>query len=358
MAFSMCQYSGETGKDEGAKTMAAAPSFQGMSVCEYVWVGAGGECRSKSKTVTKKPEGPNDCAIWMMNGAATGQAYPEESDVYLVPRAVFADPMRGGDNTMCLCEAVTATMEPAKGNYRAHCAEVFDKYAGSDPWVGMEQEYIMMTADGSAPMMSGPEGACNCGVGSENCPTQMREMMDKHYAMCLAAGIKICGNNAESAPGQGEFQVGPCSGIDAADHMIMARFMLLKISEMMGVGISFAPKPAQDQSGNGCHFNLSTNETRGEGGLTNIEKICRAMSRKYREMLPNMGGDDNSARMSDKFSFAIAHRAATVRIPRNVAMTSRGHLECRAPAGDCDPYMTGATIMKVAGEVVTGSPFK
>jgi len=353
MSFSMCTYSGETGKDGGPAEMAGATTFQGMSACEYVWVGANGETRCKSKTVTKKPTTADDCAIWVCNGAATGQATEKESDVYLVPRAVFADPIRGGDNTMVMCEAVTSTMEPAAGNYRAHCAEMFDKYSSSDAWIGVEQEYTMMQADGSAPLATGSEESTNCGVGAENMPTMMRAMMDKHYGCCMAAGIKISGNNAESAPGQGEFQVGPCNGVELGDHLMMARHMLKKISEGMGVGVSFAPKISADQSGNACHFNISSAETRGEGGLQMIEKICRAFGRKFKEIIANAGGDDNAGRInSEKFSFAIASRAATVRIPRNVGMTGRGHLEMRLPAGDCDPYKTGAMLMKTAGEVI------
>jgi len=350
----MCTYSGATGKDEGSGALAGASSFQGMSACEYVWVDAKGETRCKSKTVTQKPGNADDCLIWACNGAATGQATEEESDVYLVPRTLFSDPIRGGDNTMVMCEAVLSTMEPAKGNFRAHCAEMFDKYATSDAWVGMEQQYTMMTADGSAPMASGAEGSCNCGVGSENMPAQMRELMDQHYAACMTAGIKMSGNNAEDAPGQGEFAVGPCQGgTEAADHIMMARHLMKKLGEPMGIAISFAPKPSKDQSGSGCFVNMSFNETRGEGGLQMLEKICRSFGRKFKEIQASVGDADNAERINtEKFSFAVAARNTSVRIPRNCGMTGRGHLECRMPAGNCDPYKTNMILMKCAGDVL------
>lgn len=41
-----------------------------------------------------------------------------------------------------------------------------------------------------------------------------RDIVEAHYRACLYAGITISGVNAEVAPGQFEFQVGPCEGVD------------------------------------------------------------------------------------------------------------------------------------------------
>ena len=64
-------------------------------------------------------------------------------------------------------------------------------------------------ADGSEPAAQGPyyTGAgFNVAIG--------RPVADEHYKMCLEAGVKISGINAEVMPGQWEFQVGPCRGIE------------------------------------------------------------------------------------------------------------------------------------------------
>ena len=46
---------------------------------------------------------------------------------------------------LCLAECVVpGKMEPAKGNYRAVCADIMDTYAKFDPWFGIEQEYTFM----------------------------------------------------------------------------------------------------------------------------------------------------------------------------------------------------------------------
>ena len=49
------------------------------------------------------------------------------------------------------------------------------------------------------------------------------QVMEAHYKACIYAGVKICGSNAEVMPGQWEYQVGPCEGIDMGDHLWVSR---------------------------------------------------------------------------------------------------------------------------------------
>ena len=49
------------------------------------------------------------------------------------------------------------------------------------------------------------------------------QVMEAHYKACIYAGVKICGTNAEVMPGQWEYQVGPCEGIEMGDHLWASR---------------------------------------------------------------------------------------------------------------------------------------
>ena len=63
--------------------------------------------------------------------------------------------------------------------------------------------------DGSAPAPQGPYycgAGCGLGIG--------RQVAEEHYAKCLYAGVKVSGINAEVMPGQWEYQVGPCAGVE------------------------------------------------------------------------------------------------------------------------------------------------
>ena len=66
-----------------------------------------------------------------------------------------------------------------------------------------------------------------------------RAIPEEHYATCIYAGVKIAGINAEVMPGQWEFQVGPCRGIEVGDHLTVARYLLQRITEHHGIQVRF-----------------------------------------------------------------------------------------------------------------------
>merc|ERR1719499_2846853 len=174
---------------------------------------------------------------------------------------------------MVLAECVTPDMQPAIGNNRAACAAVMQQYDDLESWFGIEQEYTLMAptkvgevsktphgfnADGSEPA---PQGPYYCGAGSGLAIG--RAVADEHYAKCLYAGVKVAGINAEVMPGQWEYQVGPCRGLEMGDHLTMSRYIMYRVTEELGVQVTFDPKPREgDWNGAGCHTNFSVKAMR------------------------------------------------------------------------------------------------
>lgn len=70
-----------------------------------------------------------------------------------------------------------------------------------------------------------------------------RTLAEAHLDACVRAGLTISGMNAETMPGQWEFQIGPGGAFEMPDHVMVARWLLHRIAEDMQVSVSFDPKP-------------------------------------------------------------------------------------------------------------------
>lgn len=318
-----------------------------MPVCEYIWIDGQGGLRSKGRTCEGAP------GEWNFDGSSTGQAGGVDSEITLIPVASCLDPFRGGGALLVLCDCRTPSGEPAKGNWRSLVAPIFEEYSNLHPWYGLEQEYFLY--DGEWPLgwdrKQAPQGPYYCGVGADR--VFGREIAEEHYRLALQAGLKISGINGEVAPGQWEFQVGPCEGLEGADQMWFARYILLRTAEQYGLTVSFDPKPLEgDWNGSGMHTNFSTKEMREEDGIQAINRAVVALSERHQEHLEVYGTNDkrltglHETSSRDRFSWGIGSRTTSVRIPNQVARERRGYFEDRRPASDADPYRVCAILLE------------
>ena len=249
---------------------------------------------------------------------------------------------------------------PNNTNFRHHAEQIFAAADHEKPWFGIEQEYTMLkdlTKFTTWPLgwpsngYPGPQGPYYCSVGAANCFGRI--IADMHYKACLFAGVTISGTNAEVMPGQWEFQVGPCLGLDMGDHLWMARYLLCRVAEDFNVDISFAPKLFSDWNGSGCHTNFSTKTMRdGKQGMKYIDEVCDKLKKKHRLHL-EMYGEGNEKRLTGHhetssmhtFSYGVGNRACSVRIPTSTAHDNgKGYIEDRRPASNMDPYIVTAMI--------------
>lgn len=338
-------------------------------LAEYVWIDAFGGYRCKTKVVHgKKTVKLADLPSWNYDGSSTGQAPGEDSEVILEPQALFADPFRGGNHVLVLCDTYTPQGEPIPTNTRAPAKAIFDMDTELEPWFGIEQEYTLFK-DGTplgwpkskarafgGPTVQlgypGPQGPYYCAAGAD--VAFGREIIEEHLAACLEAGINVSGINAEVMPGQWEYQVGPCVGIDAGDHHHMSRYILNRVCEKYEVIASLDPKPVPgDWNGAGCHTNFSTKPMREEkDGYENyIVPAIERLAEKHAEHIAAYG-EGNELRLTgahetasiDKFSWGVANRGASVRVGNQTKEEGRGYLEDRRPASNMDPYRVTSMI--------------
>ncbi|GMR48907.1 hypothetical protein PMAYCL1PPCAC_19102, partial [Pristionchus mayeri] len=330
--------------------------------CSYVWIdGTGENLRTKTRTIDFEPTSPDQLPVWNFDGSSTGQAEGADSDVYIKPVAIFPCPFRLGKHKLVMCETLDRHMQPNATNNRRKCADVMEKAKEHHPWFGMEQEYTLLDIDGHPfgwPKngFPGPQGPYYCGVGAGK--VYGRDVVEAHYRACLYAGINISGTNAEVMPGQWEYQVGPVEGIAMGDQLWMSRFLLHRVAEEYGIVASLDPKPIKgDWNGAGCHTNFSTEVMRKEGGINAIVEAINKLSLVHPQHIAYYdpkGGKDNERRLTgqhetasiNQFSYGVASRASSIRIPRETDDKGFGYFEDRRPSSNCDPYNVCAALVR------------
>merc|ERR1719482_1454802 len=330
----------------------------GKIQAEYLFLDAVGDVRSKCRTIDADKATLDQLPDWNFDGSSTDQAPGDDSEVIMKPRAIYKDPFRGGDNILVLTDNYTPGGTPLPTNKRVAAAEIFDAKKAEAPWFGLEQEYTLFNLDKTTPLgwpVGGyplPQGPYYCGAGADR--SYGRAISEAHYKACLFAGIEISGTNAEVMPGQWEFQVGPSTGIAAGDEMWVARYILQRVCEDFGVVVSLDSKPiAGDWNGAGCHTNFSTERMRKAGGLADIVSAIKRLGTKHQEHI-SAYGEGNERRLTgqhetasiDEFSYGVANRGCSIRIPRSVEADGCGYLEDRRPSSNCDPYVVTSLVMK------------
>jgi glutamine synthetase len=343
------------------------------SVIEYVWIGGEMELRSKAKVMELETTMTTEQVLeklsdWNYDGSSTKQAKGNDSEVIIKPRKVIKCPFRRGNNYMVMCDTYKPDGTPLKNNHRVEANNIFADKLEEEPWFGIEQEFFMIDSKTGLPLGFNNEtyqkaieqGQYYCSVGSLN--VFGRHIIDEVLDNLIYAELNVSGINAEVAPGQWEYQIGPATGIDAGDQLWLSRYILERTCEKYHVNIDYEPKPVKgDWNGSGLHTNYSTKNmrtgTKEKTGLEIIDDAIYKLSLKHSEHM-EVYGKNNNERMTgehetaswDKFSFGRANRGASVRIGNETIDNKKGYFEDRRPASNGDPYQITSIIFQTTTE--------
>ncbi len=146
----------------------------------YIWLAAndlsmGGDLRALTRVLRAIPSTVEEVPLASCNGAWTGQADPEFSTLWLIPRSMFVDPFQGPPNLCVLCDpceaagpsgAVEPILRPHSSNNRTPCEAVMRTAiaAGLAPTFVVQQEYTLLDADSKRPIGEYP---VLCRVGEQ-----------------------------------------------------------------------------------------------------------------------------------------------------------------------------------------------
>lgn len=337
---------------------------------EYVWADVNNVIRGKTKVFQKPINDLSDLGYWWFDGSSTGQAEGYKSDVFLSPVRLYNDPFRKG-HKLALCETFDDALltKPNFANKRHEFAALHDKFSSEEVWIGIEQEYIIMDRHTNLPYKwkgdndpgCGPQGPYYCGTGGNK--MFGRELVEEHMVKCLEAGVSIFGINAEVAPSQWEFQVGTGDALEISDDLMIARYILDRLTESKELYITIHPKPLKgDWNGSGAHTNFSTKAMRSDGGLEVILKALERMGKNHAEDV-KFYGEDNHLRLTgkhetssmSKFSWDFGDRGKSVRIAPSVKKDGKGYFEDRRPASNMNPYIVLTRLYKTLFEERNGA---
>jgi len=324
-------------------------------ILEYIWLDADNNYRSKTKIYTYEKTGPFDleCVpIWNYDGSSTGQADGNDSEVFIKPVYMVRDTFRRNDDSwLVLCDTWLSNGEPHPTNTRFAAKEIFDNeiVKKQETYFGLEQEFFALKSiENIGKKMRDNQGSFYCGVGY--CTALHREFNEEALKNLMDSGLNITGFNNEVAVAQFEFQI-LGEGIHAADELHLLRYILVRTAEKYNLHINFHPKPFIGVNGSGCHTNYSTKTMREEGGIKAIYKAIDNLKEKHHEYM-DVYGKDNHMRLTGKhetasiseFSFGVADRGASIRIPRFTERDGKGYFEDRRPASNMDPYVVTSKI--------------
>jgi len=333
-----------------------------MTFLEYIWIGGNDELRSKVKYAKQTGEITiKDIPEWNYDGSSTNQAIGGDSEVIIKPKAIYKNPF--SDGILILCDTYLPNGEPHKTNTRIIAEQIFNEYnvEKEKPLFGIEHEFFVIDNITNKPIGfpifidPKPQGPYYCSVGTGNCFGRdfLYEALDK----CVNAGINCTGCNLEVCLGQMEIQI--CSeGIKAADDSIMFKYIINRLSEKYNYIIDFSAKPVKgDWNGSGCHVNFSTSNMREEGGYDTIIKSIEKLKNKHHEHI-EIYGDDNVERLTGKhetsdihtFTYGVANRGASIRIPNTTFTNKCGYFEDRRPSSSADMYLVTSKLFKTCIE--------
>ncbi|MDX2135091.1 MAG: glutamine synthetase beta-grasp domain-containing protein [Saprospiraceae bacterium] len=327
---------------------------------EYIWLdGYRPEPNLRSKTkvlwLDEFDGQPDNLPIWSFDGSSTMQAEGKKSDCLLLPVRVVSDPGRT-NAFLVMCEVLNPDGTPHESNTRSRFED------DEDFWIGYEQEYVLLK-DGKplgfpANGFPEPQGRYYCSVGY---PYNVgRDLVEEHLDLCLNAGLKVTGINAEVMMGQWEYQLFAKGAKRACDDLWISRYLLERAAEKYGLKVELFPKPVQgDWNGSGMHTNFSTHAMREEGGEELMTAICESFRPVHDEHIAEYGSS-NDKRLTghhetqhiSRFSYGVSDRGSSIRIPISVPSSGwRGYLEDRRPASNADPYRVASRILKTLATV-------
>ena len=197
---------------------------------------------------------------------------------------------------------------------------------------------------------------------------------DLCVAALIDADVGLETFEPEYGVGQYEISCGPATGVAGADRVVIARETVREAARQCGLRASFAPKPAPDAVGNGCHLHLSLWDREGRpasfdpdgpGQLSPAAAQFAAGVRRHLHALVALIAPSpvSYLRLGPRHwacgydAVGVQNREAAIRIcpspdPDPAARADAFNIEIRATDATANPYLAIAAIVRAGLEGV------
>lgn len=186
-----------------------------------------------------------------------------------------------------------------------------------------------------------------------------RAVIDDIADALVAQGMMVEQYYPESGPGQQEISVRHTDPLTAADQQIAFRETVRAVAMQYDMGVTFMPKPFENQAGSGCHLHLSLwrkgvelipDGSRGLSGtarsfmagvlshLPALMALTTPSTNSYRRIRPRC--------WSGAFRcWGFDNREAAIRVPTHPGPGSPTHVELKTVDASSNPYLALGAVL-------------
>lgn len=225
--------------------------------------------------------------------------------------------------------------------------------------VGPESEfYLFKTDDEANPILEPQDKAGYFDVA----PFDKGENVRRDICLTLEEmGLTPESSHHESGPGQNEIDFKFDNPLESADNFVTLKSVIKTIANLNGLYASFMPKPLINESGSGCHINLSLHK--GDKNIfktSNLEHSNEAESfiagimYRIKEITAVLNPTINSYKRFGAFeapkyiTWSHRNRSQLIRIPAGSDEHSR--MELRSSDCLCNPYLAFTLLIRAGIE--------
>jgi glutamate---methylamine ligase len=226
---------------------------------------------------------------------------------------------------------------------------------------GVECEFFVLSADGSAPSDAADQQSKPC--YDQQALMRRYDLIAQICDCMLALGWEPYQNDHEDANGQFEMNWKYSDALTTADRHAFFKYMVKTLAEAQGLRATFMPKPFPSLSGNGCHVHVSLwdaaknlnlfHDERGELGLSRLayefiagvlhhaDALC-AITNPTVNSFKRVNGAPTSSGATwspNTISYTGNNRTHMIRIP------DVDRFELRLADGATNPYLLQAAVV-------------